>query len=83
MPENTYTKKKIMKDGSVKIYEYKYDSSEYTKKFWIKRSQQEKVNCPICNKLVYSFYMERHQNKPICQRYAKLLTENSDEVLEK
>ena len=81
MPENIYKKKYIKKDGTVKIYDYKYESSEYTKKFWQKKAEQEKILCPICQKSVYRFYLEKHQTKPICLKYAKPLSEVSEDEI--
>lgn len=82
MPENTYTKKYIKKDGTVKNYQYKYESKEYTKKFWLKKSSQAKITCPLCQRPVYEFYLEKHQTKPICKKYNKLLSETSEDDIQ-
>ena len=60
-----YYKKKIMKDGSVIMYEYEQDSAKYYQNKIDKNGGR--AICENCGKEVYAFYMEKHKLSSICK----------------
>ena len=68
MPVNKFTKTVTLKDGTVKVYEYFRDSSEYSKTAYNnKKEKKPKVECEKCHRMVYEFYLDKHKTKKICR----------------
>ena len=65
MPENKYIKKVVQKDGSVKIYEYTQNWEKYHEN---KKLNHPKIACPICNKIVNPWNMDRHRLSKKCTK---------------
>ena len=58
-----YTKKTILKDGSVKFYVYEKDPGYYYNK---KNEQMENFTCPHCSKKINYVNRSRHFKTKIC-----------------
>ena len=69
MPIRTYKKKVTSsKTGETTVYEYQKDTSIYSVRSYNKKKEtQAKIECPVCGKMTYPFYMRRHQAKPVCK----------------
>jgi hypothetical protein len=66
-----YKKEFVTKTGDIKVYEYDQNSSKYSKKYYEnKKAKQPKVPCNVCGRMVYGFYMNRHQVKTTCRANA-------------
>jgi hypothetical protein len=77
MPEHTYTKKYIKKDGSFVIYNYNKDASKYSKNYYEKQISQPKVECQFCHCMVYPHYLNKHQKTSKCKK-SVLLSDDSE-----
>lgn len=69
-------KKIVQPDGSVKVYEYTYDKPRNPKyahtAYENKKKAHPKVECEKCHKMVYPYYMKKHQENKICnESYGK------------
>jgi hypothetical protein len=63
-----YKKAVITKDGETKIYVYSHNSSKYSKKAYDERKEKyPKKACPVCGRMVYGYYMVKHQAKTTCR----------------
>ena len=66
-----YTKKRMLKDGTIKVYQYDKSSSEYSKRTYQKlKDNNPKVECDKCSKLCFPHYMEKHQKTAKCKKIA-------------
>ena len=64
-----YTKKRTLKDGTVKVYQYEKSSSEYSKRTYTKHKDlNPKTECTKCSEMVFPFRMEEHQKTNKCKK---------------
>lgn len=69
MPIRSYKKTYVNKTGDAVVYEYKKDTSVYSVRSYNKKKElHPKIECPNCGKMVYEFYMPKHQTKSTCKR---------------
>jgi hypothetical protein len=68
MPSHIYRSKHILKDGTIVIYEHEGDSTVYTKKYYEKKKNlNPKVECDICKRMIFPYYLEKHKLKKTCK----------------
>jgi hypothetical protein len=63
-----YTKKKVMQDGSVKVYTYTVDSGYYYKK---KKEEMGEYRCPLCNCEISYNNKTKHLKTQKCKKLSE------------
>ena len=64
-----YTKRRVNKDGTIKVYQYEKSSSEYSKRTYNKHKEANpKTECTKCSEMVFPFRMEEHQKTNKCKK---------------
>lgn len=64
-----YTKRRVNKDGTVKVYQYEKSSSEYSKRTYNKQKElNPKIECSSCSELVFPKRMDEHRKTNKCKK---------------
>jgi hypothetical protein len=78
----TYKKTFVAKNGDVKVYEYQKEAKVYTQKaYQTKKAKHPKVECKVCGRMVYGFYMLKHQQKQTCNPPKKPLVPVEEHII--
>ena len=70
--------KAILKDGTEK--EYKYDSHDYTYKYWDKYGWNDLMTCPTCNKIFIRRIFNQHVKTDYHKLAVKLISESIEPI---